>query len=586
MQDTPAEDTPNLPVRRTFDKDSLGDELIKKLKEEAQDDETWLAARDEFVRRASEFELYPVVYDLLNEEPFYGSISRRINKVKSMRIPTAAVTVMNDLFLMMWNPTFFTRIAPDFMKGAGARLKVQGVLIHEFLHLILQHVTLRREGIEFPIMWNWATDLAINCMIDREKLPDGLLIPGEALDIPEDAAAAYRPEDVEQYKQLSQFICDLPVKLTSEDYYNRLLSWVKKNAPEMMTPEWGMPQDSGAGGAGGQGQCSCDDGDEDGEGGDSGEGGEGGDSGEGGEGGDQGGDGQGDGNPGDDHKHGENGKPCDHSGGKATQSGGQGGQQADPNCPVHGKGKKTYTSGRGRLGQFDDHDKWDEVSDAERDFIRQRVKNMLRDAVNEADNDLSGKGWGSVPSEMQSQLRKLISDQIDWRALLRQFVGYSQHMNKSSTMKKLNRRYQYIHPGRRRSRGAKLRVYIDQSGSVSNDDISLLFGELDNLSKKVDFEVYFFDTEVDTNPIMWKRGQKHPAQRRRSGGTDFNAPTRHANENREGVDGILILTDGECYEPEPSVLKRAWVITPDRKLLFDTSELVIQMDRPKNHEGA
>ena len=568
---------------RIFDSETTGDELLKRLQDQAETDEEWLSARDEFVRRSKKFELYPCIYDLLNEEPFYGAISRRVNKAKSMRIPTAAVTVINDLFVMFWNPTFFTRISPDAHRGPGHRLKVQGVLMHEFMHLILQHVTLRREGIEYPVMWNWATDLSINGMIDREKLPDGLLIPGEPLDLPDDAAAAYRPEDVEQYRQLSEFIVQLPKRLASEDYYGRLLDWVKQNAPEMMTPQWGQPQDGQ-----GQAQCSCGDDGDDGDTGDDGDGesgdGKGDGDGDGKEEADNGaGDGAGDGDQeskSDDHKHGENGKPCDHQGNKP----GQGQGQTDPNCPVHGN-NKTYSSGRGKLGQFDDHNKWDEISDDERDFIKQRVKNMLREAVHEADNDLQSNGWGSVPSEMQAMLRKLISDQIDWRSLLKQFVGYSQHLNRSSTLKKLNRRYPYIHPGRRRSRGARLRIYIDQSGSVSDTDIALLFGELDNLAKKVDFEVFFFDTEVDPEPIMWNRGQKHPAQRRRHGGTDFNAPTKHANENREDIDGIMILTDGECYEPIASVLKRAWVITPDNKLMFETQELVIQMEKQKQIEA-
>ncbi len=493
----------------TFDSGTPGEEIIAALKDLDKEDAAFLAAQDEFVRRAQNFPISECTVDLLMHEPFYGSISRRVNKLKSMRVPTAAVTVINDMFVMFWNASFFTRISPDAFRAGKYRKKAKGVLIHEFLHLILEHVMVRSEGMKYPMLANWAFDLAINCMIPRDMLPDGLLIPGEPLDIPDDVKAVYRPDEMKQYEEMSAFIEALPKYKASEWYYHKLLEHIKKNSPEMLEdPEWGKPADQPRGQQGG------------------------------------------------------------NASGGQPGGGGSGGQIPD-----------SIKNGHGRLGNFDSHDGWEDVSDAEREFIRQRVKNMLRDAAQDADNCQKGQGWGSVPSELQQLIRKLISDQIDWRALLRKFIGFSQHLNKSSTIKRLNRRFPYIHPGRRRSRGATLWLYIDQSGSVSDEDIALLFGELDNLAKKVNFRVCFFDTQVDTDFIDWKRGQKHPAQRRRCGGTDFDAPTQHANEHRGEMDGVLILSDGECCKPKSSLTKRAWVIVPDRELNFKTDELVIQMTR-------
>ena len=68
--------------------------------------------------------------------------------------------------------------------------------------------------------------------------------------------------------------------------------------------------------------------------------------------------------------------------------------------------------------------------------------------------------------------------------------------------------------------------------------------------------------------------------RTRCGGTDFKAPTKHANENKHRFDGYLILTDGEAPDPGPSRLKRGWVVIPGRELMFDPSksDFVIQMN--------
>ena len=195
-----------------FDSSTPGEDIISRLKELEEGDAEFEAARDEFVRRARNFPINEACIDLLTDEPFYGSISRQVNKVRSMRIPTAAVTVLNDMFVMLWNASFMTRIAPDAHSNGTGRKKAKGVMMHEFLHLILEHVMTRSEGMKYPMLANWGFDLAINCMIPRDMLPDGLLIPGEPLTIPEDAEDVYRPEEMEQYKKMSAFIEGLPKK--------------------------------------------------------------------------------------------------------------------------------------------------------------------------------------------------------------------------------------------------------------------------------------------------------------------------------------------------------------------------------------
>ena len=106
---------------------------------------------------------------LLMREPFFASLSRNVTKVASTAIPTAGVRVNPDTarFEMMYNPEFFEGLS-DKERTA--------VLIHEFYHLVFQHVTERRpEGVEMK-QWNIAADLAINCHIDG--LPETACVPG------------------------------------------------------------------------------------------------------------------------------------------------------------------------------------------------------------------------------------------------------------------------------------------------------------------------------------------------------------------------------------------------------------------------
>ena len=226
---------------------------------------------------------------------------------------------------------------------------------------------------------------------------------------------------------------------------------------------------------------------------------------------------------------------------------------------------------------IDDHGEWDEMSDEDRQIVEGKIRQAISEAVKRCD----GNGeWGSVPGSVREDLRKMVSNTIPWSVLLKSFCGRSQRMNKSRTMKRINRKYPYIHSGIRRGHSANIAVYMDQSGSVGSDSVELLFAELNNLGKKINFTLFPFDTSVDEkNSIEWRRGQNVPPVRHRYGGTSFNAVAKHAQENAGKFDGYIVLTDGECSSPGPSRLRRAWVIVPGRSLAFDPpkGDVVINM---------
>lgn len=225
--------------------------------------------------------------------------------------------------------------------------------------------------------------------------------------------------------------------------------------------------------------------------------------------------------------------------------------------------------------------------DAEGDYIAQKAKEIVQDAVKQADRS-SSNGWGNMPAEMQNEIRRSVSNIVDWRTLLKQFAGTVLRGDRRHSMKRINKKYPYIHAGTKRSYLAKLLVTIDESGSVGDDAVSLFFGELGSLTRRTTIDVVSFDTQVSEKDLVtWKKGKDLPPMRNRCGGTDFNAPTRFANDpkNRGRWDGVIIMTDGECYKPEPSRMKRAYVICPGRKLQFepDPSDIVIDMNQDRNN---
>jgi predicted metal-dependent peptidase len=230
-------------------------------------------------------------------------------------------------------------------------------------------------------------------------------------------------------------------------------------------------------------------------------------------------------------------------------------------------------------GGMDDHEGWDEMDDDERELMKGKVRQALEKATRECDN--SGQ-WGSIPAETRQKLRDLLNREIDWKSVLKQFCGMTRHADRTTNVKRLNRKYPGIHPGTHRNYTSSIAVYVDQSGSVGDEDLELLFGNLMSLAKHTEFTLFNFDTEVDeASERVWK-GNKNPGlERTRCGGTDFKAASDHANKNKHRFDGYLILTDGECSDPGPSLLKRGWVIVPGRKLKFKPSkrDFLIKMKR-------
>lgn len=241
--------------------------------------------------------------------------------------------------------------------------------------------------------------------------------------------------------------------------------------------------------------------------------------------------------------------------------------------------KFSESSGDGGLGEMDSHEGWDELSDEEREYVAGKVRHAVKGAVERADTKNS---WGSVPAAMREEIRKKITGEIDWRAVLRQFVGCTQRADRMTSVYRLNKKYPGIHSGCTRDYVPTINVYLDQSGSMSDDDIALLFGELGHLAHRVNFMLYYFDTEVDEkNALAWKRGTVPKTLRTRCGGTDFEAPTRHAAKTK--CEGYIILTDGGAPKPSASRIRRAWVLVPGQKLAWsdlDARETVIYMKKP------
>jgi predicted metal-dependent peptidase len=267
------------------------------------------------------------------------------------------------------------------------------------------------------------------------------------------------------------------------------------------------------------------------------------------------------------NEEGEDSDSSDSESGEGEPSEGQPGEGGD---------------GNGEPGNFDDHSGWSEDGDspeqeAANQMAKERLKNAMKEAAQEASQ--SAKGWGTMSAGVKEEILKRLESKVDWRKVLRYFIKTSQRASRRSSVKRINKRYAYIHPGKKVLRQAKIAIAIDQSGSVCDEMLSAFFGELNGLAKLAEFTVVPFDTQVDESKVyVWKKGQNKKSERVMCGGTCFNAPTDYVNS--QNFDGVIILTDMEAPKPKRCKAQRMWMTDERgaRNPYFKTNERVIAID--------
>jgi predicted metal-dependent peptidase len=230
------------------------------------------------------------------------------------------------------------------------------------------------------------------------------------------------------------------------------------------------------------------------------------------------------------------------------------------------------------MDSFDDHSGWGEgqADNTLNEIAKERLKDAVKKAAEEASR---ANSWGSVGRSTRQEIMDRITPKVDWKKVLRYFVKTTQRANRSSTVKRLNKRYPYIHSGKKVNRIARIGIYIDQSGSVDDGMLAAFFSELEKLAQLAEFTVVPFDTDVAEDKVfVWKKGERRKWERVMCGGTDFNPPTDHCNKN--GFDGMIVLTDLCAPKPKNCNAQRMWMTTAyyARQPYFQTNERIIAID--------
>jgi predicted metal-dependent peptidase len=258
-----------------------------------------------------------------------------------------------------------------------------------------------------------------------------------------------------------------------------------------------------------------------------------------------------------------------------------GGQPADDDQPEVDQGRhseKTGRTGKGtpppKSGQLiDNHDVWQDAlldPQAAQDVIRDALVQAMLEAGTEGlakalKKALAGANLGvGIGTEPGAEQYRLLGDRdghLDWRHVLRRYVGET--LGSQHAMTRPPRRYPElvgIVPGReRRPHRPQIMAVIDTSGSISDEMLEMIDGELRRLAQ--DHEVIVVECDVVIQKVAKYRRLEVVNGR---GGTDFRPPLEGPFLQRYRPDVVVYFTDGYGPAPEnaPSV-PVIWCLVPE-----------------------
>ena len=212
------------------------------------------------------------------------------------------------------------------------------------------------------------------------------------------------------------------------------------------------------------------------------------------------------------------------------------------------------------VSQIGSHKFWKDfadLSDAEKELVKQQIDYQAKQTAEQV-----VKQQGTIPGEFKEYIDNLFKEReavFNWKAYFRRVVGNSIEAFLKSTRYKPSRRFKG-QPGNILKFKPRVLVAVDTSGSVSNDELSDFFTEIDHLHRSgITVDVLEFDTHI-TNKFTYKnKNQKIEICGR--GGTDCTEAWEYYRNHNE-YSTFVIFTDGYLYFKDlPHCNNVIWVIS-------------------------
>lgn len=243
---------------------------------------------------------------------------------------------------------------------------------------------------------------------------------------------------------------------------------------------------------------------------------------------------------------------------KKKQQNQQQGQQGQPQQGQGQPGGQNQGQGQGQAqggDGTDDHSLWnydDGLTNPE--AVKDDVEEKIR---REAHSVYAGRN----PQEIEEILEDINrQSKIPWQQLLKQWVKSSVNSLRDQHILRESYVIEGVFPGWKNEPRPEYHVYVDVSGSVSDDLAELFFSEINAIIKRMKATVWVhqFDTQIHHSELIEKRIGK--VVRHAAGGTNFQCVMDHARKNH--IKHVLLLTDGYAPEVDTTGLNVLVVYTP------------------------
>ncbi|CAI2677107.1 hypothetical protein AKUH4B504J_07920 [Apilactobacillus kunkeei] len=202
----------------------------------------------------------------------------------------------------------------------------------------------------------------------------------------------------------------------------------------------------------------------------------------------------------------------------------------------------------------DDHRYFDDegnISNQDYNQRKETIDRLLRDAYSQYRGELS--------MAVEKQIKSVEMPRINLRQIVSRITGNRSNRPKK-TYNRFNRRqpYRMDIAGSIRRQSEHVNVFIDSSGSISDDQYANMVGVVEAIQSMPNIEVncYTFDAEVHaiSDSLLSNK-------RLLQGGTKYQSIVDYVNEHKLSKQGCIVFTDGKGEEYlNQSNLNITWVL--------------------------
>lgn len=185
---------------------------------------------------------------------------------------------------------------------------------------------------------------------------------------------------------------------------------------------------------------------------------------------------------------------------------------------------------------FDGHPLWAE-SEEDKDVLKEKVRQAVNGAAKKT------RAAGKMTGDQELLVNKLNEAKIDWKAVLKRFIGRQIDFAVDTSRKKRNRRYGITQPGIVRGEEMlHIGVAIDTSGSVPDEALHQFMCEIEKIAKYCQVTVVEADSEIK-KAYPFKPKKEYVIEGR--GGTAYQPAFDYFNVNK--VDAVVYFGDMDNF---------------------------------------